>query len=41
MKKQRVKAYKPADKAFFKRTANKTNVKNLSNKLMMRGGFHF
>lgn len=28
-------------KKLFKATANKTNVKNLPGKRMMRGGFHF
>lgn len=32
---------KRVNKALFKRTANKTNIKNIPGKKMMRGGFHF
>lgn len=28
-------------KALFKKTANRTNVKNIPGKNVMRGGFHF
>lgn len=31
---------KGGSKALFKKTANKTNVKNLPGRRMMRGGFH-
>lgn len=33
---------KKSSKTLFKKTANKTNVKNISGaRSMMRGGFHF
>ena len=33
---------KPASAKLFKKTANKTNVKNIAGaRSMMRGGFHF
>lgn len=38
MLKKRVKA--AVDKRIFRKTANRTNVKNISGKRNMRGGFH-
>lgn len=37
----RKKMSKRASRALFKKTANKTNVKNIPGKKMMRGGYHF